>query len=187
MTGVEILAGVSLLGTGIQTYSGISGASSRAEQMRRENELKRLQANELLARQAINEQIMTRESGRMEGRAITAFASTGREGAGLGDAIQIHNNLLESIANTRRDAEFKASMLRRGADVGDELASDVAAAGWLSGVGTILTGGYDFANKAGWTKTDPGGKLFGSNQSGADASNMASTGSVKNTAPTRFK
>ena len=61
--------------------------------------------------------------------------------------MEIRKNTAMTIANDRRDAEFKAKMLRAGANVATQLASDEAASGYITGAGTLISGGlraYDY-------------------------------------------
>ncbi len=140
------LGGLFLLGTVMSAYGQISSASAQAEAQRADAAAKRLQADELLARQAINEQIMRDQSERMESSAGSGSAMSGLEGGGLGGIMSIRKTTLENIALSRRDAEFKAKMLRMGADVQSELASDMMTAGIISGAGTVAQSGLQVAN-----------------------------------------
>ncbi len=140
------LGAMFLLGTAMTAYGQISSAAAQADAQRADAAAKRLQADELLARQAINEQIMREQSTRAELTYGSAFAATGVEGGGLGGIMRLRKTTLENIALSRRDAEFKAKMLRMGADVQSELASDMMTAGIISGVGTIAQSGLQVAN-----------------------------------------
>lgn len=156
MSGIEIaLAAAAVGGTALNVYGNISGANAQEEAAQRNAALKREQADELLDRQIINERIMRRAAEKAERGYVASFASTGRGGGGVGGVLQIKEELEENIANTRRDAEFKAKMLRAGADIETSLASDAVSAAWISGAGTILTTGaqaYGMISKYGPAK-----------------------------------
>lgn len=140
------LVGSAVAGSGLTIWGQVSAANAQEEAARKNAELKAVQAEELLARQAINEQIMrdkAEESGLLYG---ASFASTGREGAGVGGILRIRRDAEEAISLSRRDAEFKARMLRAGADVELSLASDAVSASWISGAGTLLTTGAQAYN-----------------------------------------
>lgn len=143
MSGVETMA---ILAGGTMALGQVSAAQASAEAAQRNAGLKRLQAEELLSRQEINEQIILEESKRLELGYGSAFAATGREGAGLGGIMQIRKNTMDNIANSRRDAEFKAKMLRLGADIESDLASDSLVAGLIGAGGTLLSGGLQAYN-----------------------------------------
>jgi len=143
----EGAAAVAIAGTALNIYGQISGAAARKGAAEKDAYHKRLQADELLSRQAINEQIIREQSEKAGLRYGSAFASTGREGAGIGGILEIKEAAEESIKNSRRDAEFKASMLRIGADIDTQLASDMMTAGYFSAGGTLLSSGADIYGK----------------------------------------
>lgn len=132
-----ILAGTAIAGTGLSIYGQIRAAQAQEEAAQREAALKEMQAQELLGRQLINERIMREQGLQAESNYATSFASSGREG-GLGGQVQIYTNTMESIRNSRREAEFKAKMLRMGADIELGLASDRKTAGYITGAGTAI-------------------------------------------------
>lgn len=137
MSGLEIIAAA---GLATSLYGQISGASAKADADRKNAQIKNMEADELLSRQTINEGIM-RDQAELQGLGYqSSFASTGREGAGLGGLLTIKKNLDQNLILSRRDAEFKAKMLRMGADIDLNLASDEQTAGYISGAGTLLTG-----------------------------------------------
>jgi hypothetical protein len=138
MTGVEIGLGIaSALGGGAQVYGQIKGASAQSEAAYRSAEFKRMQADEILAREMINEETIKKNSARVESSYFTSFAATGTEG-GLGGVLQIQKQTEENLINARRDSEFKANQLRMGANIEQSLASDAMAASYITGAGTIL-------------------------------------------------
>jgi hypothetical protein len=159
MTGLEIMAAA---GLATSVYGQIKSGADRAGAQEYQAALKNIQANELLEREAINEQIMREKAELMSLDYGAAFAASGREGAGLGGILKIHKNVEDSIANSRRDAEFKARMLRAGAEIDTKLASDLVSASYVGAGGTILTGvakAYDiYAGPSSKTRSLPGVK-----------------------------
>lgn len=138
--GLPVAIGGFVVGAGLTLYGQIAGASAQAEAAEKQSHLKNMQADEMLSRQAINEKTMLEQSKRIEGEYANSFAATGGEGAGIGGQMEIHRTTLENIALTRRDAEFKANMIRMGAEIEMSIASDIKTASYISGAGTILTG-----------------------------------------------
>lgn len=124
-------------------------ASSKADAAVKDAQLKNSQAGELLSREQVNEGIIQQQSELAQGQYGAAFASTGREGAGIGGILRMRANTALTISNARRDAEFKASMLRQGANIATNLASDELTAGYITGSGTLLTSGLKIANSMG--------------------------------------
>lgn len=134
------LAIISVIGTGVQLIGGILSAASQSEASEANAQNKRAQAAELLDRQAINEQLM-RDQGKATARMYASRAAYSKgEGAGIGGVLKIHSDVESNIMNSRRDAEFKAKMLRAGADIDSDLASDIYTAGVLTSVGGVMQG-----------------------------------------------
>lgn len=137
--GVETaLIGAAVIGGGVSLFGQLSAASAQEKAAQAAAQAKYAQADELLAREAINESIMRDEATAKEGNYITAFASSGFEGSGVGGVLKIKQDLEQNISLAQRDANFKAKMLRAGADVDTQLASDIATAGTWKAVGSLV-------------------------------------------------
>lgn len=136
MSGLEIplLIG-SLAGTGMQVAGGIMSANAQADAAKRSADLKNLQASELLDRQRINEGIIREKSAQAEAHTQASIYS-----GGLGYAVLQHAETERNVILSRREAEFKAKMLRENAEADLKLSSDAMAAANLSAFGTILGG-----------------------------------------------
>lgn len=148
MTGIE--EGAAIIGVGTAIYGAISSAEAKADAAKRDAALKGQQADELESREKVNEGIIQHQSDLAQLRFGSSFAATGREGGGIGGIMEIQKNTALTIANSQRDAAFKAKMLRQGADIATSLASDDLAAGYITGAGTFLTGAaktYSLYNK----------------------------------------
>lgn len=135
-----VLAGMALAGTALSVYGQMKEAKSKAEAAERDAYLKGLQADEMMERQAINEDIMREQNERAGLQYQARFAGTGREGGGIGGILEMRRVLNRNIELSRRDAQFKASMLRAGAESDQKLASDFMTSGYITGAGTALTG-----------------------------------------------
>lgn len=122
----------------VSVYSKLSGDAAQREAQERDLELKRLQADELEGRQAINEEFLRKRGLEAIARAQTAAEGTGNVGVGF--RLKALHNLQEAIEFTRRDAYFKAMMLREGANIQTGLISDQATASYIGAGGTILAG-----------------------------------------------
>lgn len=136
---MAITAGITAaIGIGMQAYGTVSAASAQADASQKSADLKNQQANELMAREGINEGIMRTQFARSVDSFQAGFASTGREGAGISGVLRMQTDFQTTIANSARDAAFKAYMLHQGADIDMTLASDTATAGYLKMGGGIL-------------------------------------------------
>jgi hypothetical protein len=140
MSGLEILAATALIGTGVQVAGGISSAASAKEAAEKLQILKNEQADEILARNKINERTLL-DRMLAEGLQIEARAgSSGLLGTSLGRKLRLQDEVLKFMVDSQREARFKADMLRKGADIDLDLASDAVTGTILTGIGTGLTG-----------------------------------------------
>lgn len=136
---MEWLIGGGLIVSGLTSLWGaISGANAQEEAAQKNQQLANLQANELLARQTINENIMREQAAYASAHTATAMAATGRAGGGLGQAIAINRALTENINLSRRDAEFKAQAIRMGAQYDLEAVNASANAQRIGAFGNFL-------------------------------------------------
>lgn len=134
-----VLAAAAVAQTGLSIYGQMKEAKNKAEAAERDAYFKGLQADEMMERQAINEDIMREQSFLAQSKYRAEFAGTGREG-GIGSVLEMRRVLNRNIELSRRDAQFKASMLRAGAESDQKLASDFMTSGYITGAGTALTG-----------------------------------------------
>lgn len=141
MSGMEVLGGLAILGTGVQAISQVSAANAQADAQTKAAQLKHQQAQELLSRQATNEELMhTQLTKRMKDieNSVNIGASTSTALA----VAEYQRDAEQAILDSRREAEFKAKMLNAGADIETQLASDIVTGSYLSATGTMLTGAY---------------------------------------------
>ncbi len=140
MSGMEAVAIVGAAGTALNAVGQVSSAHSQAEAQRKAAYLKQQQADELLARQKINEEILRERNTKLvhEQGAIATGETSDQTIYGL---AKYQRDLEDAVLDTRREAEFKAKMLREGAAIEADLASDIETGSYLSAGGTILTGG----------------------------------------------
>lgn len=146
MTGVEVaLLATTALGTGANVAGNVMAANAQQNAAERNAALKNAQADELLSRQAVNERIL-RERSEESAAAYQGAAGLGESGGGIGGVMKIKSDLEETIMNSRREAEFKAKMLRAGADIDLQLGSDAVTAAWITGAGNVLNTGANVYN-----------------------------------------
>jgi len=148
MTGIEaglILGATAAVGTGVQIAGQLSEALARKEYAREQARIANLQATELLERQVINEGIL-RERGE---ELITRIggSTSGLATSGVGQILKVKQDIEQNILLSRRDAEFKAQMIREGAEAQMELESDRFTGSILTGVGTGIVGGVGLYNQ----------------------------------------
>lgn len=137
----------------VSAIASIEEAEARAEQARREAALKRLQADETLVRAEINAKLMRREGERMQAGQAQSFAASGVDmGASQFGLLRETDRMVsEQIDLMKREAEFRARMLREGAISSDLLADDAETAGMLNAFSSLLGAGAGAARAGGYT------------------------------------
>lgn len=145
MTGAEIFYGAAAAGTALSVIQGLSAASSQADAKRQDAAFKQQQADEILAREAINRTAIENQVKHDQSLYAASFASAGWADGGIGGQIEIFNRAQEVISNSRREAQFKTDMLRKGAQMDFNLASDIVTSSYYTGAGSILTTGAKIA------------------------------------------
>lgn len=138
MSGVELAAGAAIVGTATSVYGQIKGAQAQSEANEAKANLQREEADELLDRQAMNEKILRQNAAQAGLEYSATVGSNGLDQSGIGGLLTIQKNLDQTVSDTRREADFKAKMLRAGADIETGLASDMVTASYIAGGGNIL-------------------------------------------------
>lgn len=160
---MAVAAAAGLVGTGLGVYADYQKSKAQQRAVEEGADAKRQQAYELLSRSDVNIQRLKREA---EVFKATQVGQVARSGAALrGNTLiqmeQLNSDLLETIADQRREAAFKAEQLMRGADIDTRLASDIRQDRSLS----LFAGILGTAGKGGEAAYKHG--LFDSKKSGA--------------------
>lgn len=147
MSFVAVAAAV--IGTGVAIYGQVKAASAQADAQRKEAEIKSFQSEELMSRQLLNETVMRENYAEAE---LATGSDNGVEDNGLGQRMKLRKQLSQNIAMSRREAEWKAKMLRMGAQADMQLSSDIMVAGTTSAIGTGISaagkiGSYDYDSR----------------------------------------
>ena len=133
-----VAAGALILGTGIKVYGALKGASDQANIEEQKAGFAREQADEVLARESINEGLRNDAAFRNKLSFGAAYAGTGKAGVGIGSMLEIQRQTDLQNALSKRDAEFQAAQLRKGAALQEDLAGNTRTAGYISAAGTLL-------------------------------------------------
>lgn len=179
-----VAAVLALAGVGTSIWSQIKQGQDAEEAAQRNAAIKEAQAQELLSREMVNENIMQEQGD----QAALEYGTKGGGVVDIGGMLRLKRNVESNIALSRRDAAYKARMLRMGADVDLQLGSDQKTASILGAVGTGASGAanaYSLYKKNG---TSPGyqddagngkmGGYFGGEYSGPTYSQNPSTPAV---------
>lgn len=131
-----------VIGFGIGLFGELSKASDEQELEQRKAQMAEMQARELEARELLNEEQMLRASDITGARVASSLASGGRAGGAVGTLLEIDRQTRVQIEMNRRDTEFKAKMLRLGADANQFVADSYGrAATWnILGMGAQTLG-----------------------------------------------
>lgn len=130
-----VAAAAAIIGAGVQIYGQMSAASDQADAQEKEAKLKGLQADELLQREQINEQVMREREQVSE---LYTGSDSGTQDSGLGAKLRLQRDLAQNIATSSRESEWKAQMLRMGGEADTRLASDIHQAAGYTAAGTAI-------------------------------------------------
>jgi len=156
MGAVGVAMGVA---SAIQIYGQVKTGVSQAKAANASAELKNMQADELLARQAINEEVMRNAYERTSREVGAVQLSRGFDVSGAGATAEMLLDFRSNLTNSRREADFKARMLRAGAEIDQNLASDVRTGTIIAGFSTAVSTGatlYNYNRGPGPSKGLPG-------------------------------
>lgn len=134
----------------ISAYGTIAAAQAERDAQLKVNALRNQQAQEILDREKINEEIAQRQ-GNLDIADALASRSVSGAGGGTGSTgfdVYLHQNLAQQLSLMRRDAEFKASMIRANAAIDMGLADANVRASYIGAAGSILSGGSAAAGTA---------------------------------------
>jgi hypothetical protein len=109
---VPFLLGAAVVGTAISMYGEYESAQAKAEAAQRKAALKRVEATELLQREQINENVMREQAMYAEGDRVSQAGSSGVEGSWFGGMVRMRRDLQFNLETSRREANFKAYLLR---------------------------------------------------------------------------
>lgn len=153
-TAILVSQGIQLLGGALEFFGNRKARRAQAEAIRRQAELREIEAKEILQRAEINIDVVRDETTRLLGEQRSTYAAAGlrMEGSPLDVATSTLNRAEEHIDNMRREAEFDANMVRIGARADRDLARSTESAGVFQDIGTIATLSartLSFADRAG--------------------------------------
>lgn len=130
------------VGIGINAVSQIISGNAQADAAQKDAALKRLQADQVEKNAARDEALLAQQGHALIGEQTTAYAKSGVElsGTPLLMLEQTNAKVREQSIAIANDAAFRASQLRAGADISEDLGSDRQTAGYLGAAGSLLTG-----------------------------------------------
>jgi hypothetical protein len=130
------------IGLAIQGGGAIASGNAQRDAAERDSYNKRLQALEVERTEAVKTQLMRQTGDRLQGEQVSAYAKGGVElsGSPLLNLEATKAGVEGEIAEMQRDAAFRASQLRTGADSSVMFGNDRATAGYIGAAGGILTG-----------------------------------------------
>lgn len=138
-TGAAVVAGV---GTTISLIASENARQSEEDAMKAQAKLKKAQAQELLERFEINAESLKR-LGQETASAQTASFAKGGVDVGSGSSLLMmedtFSKIQRQISLDKREADFKANQLIRGADIEMSLAGDISKAKKIENYGLFFT------------------------------------------------
>lgn len=143
-------------GAGISAYGAIKGAQDEANFDRQKAATQEAQAVEIAEREKANEAINQSAAFNAKLDFASAYAGSGKEGAGIGSQLEIQRQTDLKNLVARRDAGFQETMLRTGAEIDKNLANSTESSGYIAAAGSLLG-----AAGKGYSTYAPGGKPSG--------------------------
>lgn len=136
---LPLLAG---LGTLFQAVGSISAGDSQARAAEQEAQRRRLQADEVEHKAVEDERVFRQQGREFLGEQASAYAKSGVliEGSPLMQLQDTKFKMEQQVTSQRRASAFYASQLRSGADSQMDQAGGFRTAGFISGIGGVLTG-----------------------------------------------
>ena len=141
-TNPYVAAAVVAFGVTMQYFGNRKAAKAQEAAARKQAALKRFQANEMLDRFKLNEASLLRTEQETVSKQIGAMV---KSGGGITSSSLLlledtNRKIQRQISLEKREANYKAEMLIRGADVDLSLAGDIDKASKVQNLGLFLTG-----------------------------------------------
>jgi len=141
--GLETAAVIGIAGAGISAYGQYQGAQDEAWAARQQAKIKRLQANEIKERLALQTVQLKQEGESAKSQQTAAYA---KGGAQLGTGMTLiamedtNTKIAQEIEFTQRDAMFRISQLESNARYDEQGARNIQRSAPIAAGGTLLTG-----------------------------------------------
>jgi hypothetical protein len=127
-------------GIGMSVAGQLNAASSQSDVEKEKAAAAAAQAQEVAQREAFNDVQAQDQTFKSKLDFASSFASSGKQGAGIGSQLEIQRQSDLAIKVADEQASFQESMLRQGGSLDTELAGQYQEAGDLNAAGTILAG-----------------------------------------------
>lgn len=150
-----VAAGAAAAGGVIGAYGAIQSAQDQANLDNEKAAIAFKQADEIQNREVANEAIRNSQANEAKLSFGAAYASSGKEGVGIGSQLEIQRQTDLQNTISKRDADFQAEMLRTQGGIDQQLADETKSAGYLSAASSIL-GGASSAARLSAPNTTPG-------------------------------
>ena len=140
-----LLGGLSIGGGLVNAWAAYSASKARSEAMRRQADIDRKRAQEILERAKTNNELLARRTDLIMSEQMTQFAGSGRE-FGTTTLVALENTadlFAEEAKRNYHEAEWEATMINMGADELLRQRKDIEKAGKLSALGSLLGAGKD--------------------------------------------
>ncbi len=144
----SIALGVAAIGAGVSAYGSIKSANDQSDAMQQDAHLKELQAQEVEREQGARatEEAIDNQKTLGEIKAGYSESGLGLSGSNLLSLESTYGDMQRQLAEQQKEADYKAMMIRAGASVESQQASNIqtsgyinAAAGLVKSTGTILS------------------------------------------------
>lgn len=139
------LAALAVAGMGMQVYSRWKQGRAEASAYQEQASLLGLQAEEIMARAQINNDLIAQEGQKLRGRQTTVFAAQGVDVNSVSALAKLEDTarqVSEEIYRNTRDARYEADVLQKEAGFQRRYAKEAKRSATFDSIGSILTGAY---------------------------------------------
>ena len=145
-----LLIAAASAGTALQVYGTWKAHKDQAALLRRKSFFDRKQAEEVLARNDINNELLWRDGQRLLGDQAAQFAASGRAASATTFDIMAEsiNEIANEVSRNNRAASWEAAMINAGADSRMFNAGQIDRAGKISAAAQALSGAANIADKS---------------------------------------
>jgi hypothetical protein len=151
-----VAAAVAAVGLAASIYGQVSEADAKADAERKDASLRELEAQETQRRAQINAGLIQRQGNQVLAEQTQGYAKSGVTGSGL-HRLQARTELgyLQQIDLLKQEADYRAELIRQGAQVSLGLADSTETNAAISAFGTGIAGAGSILASTGFFNPKP--------------------------------
>lgn len=136
----SILLATAAIGAGVAAYGAIKSADDQADVLQKDADLKNQQAQEVEREQGERTLEEGIDNQKTLGQIKAGYSESGLDlsGSNLYSLESTYADMSRQLAEQQKEADYKAAMIRAGASIESQQASDTQTAGYLSAAGGLI-------------------------------------------------